>query len=241
MVPRGTSASPPWEPPSKRKNKKKMNKVSWTPKGCVPTLRPPSWQKQSGTARQTRQSLHHTIQYRKQGAQHRRHPPNTGTRKGGFQGRDGDAVGHRPLMSFNCRGNRNRQRLPIAIASARQSQHAITTYLSGINPKQSREFVWGHGEKTQSQSQKITSINWSCGTHSRGKKSIHHHRGTPLFSVCRPTPRSQSKKNYGVYHSWENKGKGYTPQVRKKGIHLRPGKRKKDGFHGGGVFFFSAQ
>ena len=27
-----------------------------------------------------------------------------------------------------------------------------------------------------------------------------HHRGTPPFSVCRPTPRSQSKKSYGVYH-----------------------------------------
>ena len=29
---------------------------------------------------------------------------------------------------------------------------------------------------------------------SRGKKSIHHHRGTPPFSVCHPTPRTQSKK-----------------------------------------------
>ena len=32
------------------------------------------------------------------------------------------------------------------------------------------------------------------------KRSIHHHRGSPLCSVCRPTPRSQSKKSYGVYH-----------------------------------------
>ena len=64
----------------------RKNKIAWTPKGCVPTLRPPSWQKQSGTARQTGQILHHTIQYRKQGAQHRRHPPNTETRQGWFPG-----------------------------------------------------------------------------------------------------------------------------------------------------------
>ena len=34
----------------------------------------------------------------------------------------------------------------------------------------------------------------------QGEKSIHHHGGTPLFSVCHPTPRSQSQKSYGVYH-----------------------------------------
>ena len=42
----------------------------------------------------------------------------------------------------------------------------------------------------------------------QGKKSIHHHRCIPPFSVCRPTPRSQSKKamvlqskkSYGVDH-----------------------------------------
>ena len=33
----------------------------------------------------------------------------------------------------------------------------------------------------------------SLAIHS-GKKSIHHHRATPPFSVCRPTPRSQQKK-----------------------------------------------
>ena len=51
----------------------------------------------------------------------------------------------------------------------------------------------------------------------RGKKSIHHHRGTPLFSVCRPTPRSQSKKRYGVYH--------FPGTTREKGIHHRSGKK----------------
>ena len=47
----------------------------------------------------------------------------------------------------------------------------------------------------------------------REKKSIHHHRGTPLFSVCRPTPRSQSKKRDGVYH--------FPGKTREKGIHHR--------------------
>ena len=46
----------------------------------------------------------------------------------------------------------------------------------------------------------------------RGKKSIHQHHGTALCSVCRPTPRSQSKKKlWCIPFSWENKGKGYTP------------------------------
>ena len=52
------------------------------------------------------------------------------------------------------------------------------------------------------------------------KKSIHHHRGTPLFSVCRPTPRLQSKKSYGVYH--------FPGKTRDKGIHHRP---RKKGIH----------
>ena len=51
----------------------------------------------------------------------------------------------------------------------------------------------------------------------RGKKSIHHHRGTPPFSVCCPTPRSQSKKSYGVYY--------FYGKTREKGIHHRSGKK----------------
>ena len=39
----------------------------------------------------------------------------------------------------------------------------------------------------------------SCGPF-REIKSMHHHRGTPPFSVRRPTPRSQSKQSYGIYH-----------------------------------------
>ena len=74
------------------------------------------------------------------------------------------------------------------------------------------------------------------------KKSIHHHRGTPLFSVCRPTPRSQSKKSYGVYHfPGKTREKGIHHRSGKKGIHHRasdPEKEKKGGLHGGGVYFF---
>ena len=82
--------------------------------------------------------------------------------------------------------------------------------------------------------------SWSLKKN-RGKKSIHHHCGTPFFSVCRPTPRSQSKKRYGAYH--------FLGETREKGIHHRSGKKgihheasdpekKKQGFHGGGVYFF---
>ena len=73
----------------------------------------------------------------------------------------------------------------------------------------------------------------------RGKKSIRHHRGTPLFSVCRPTPRSQSEKSYGVYlFRWKTREKGIHHKSEKKCIHHRtsdPEKEKKEGLHGGGV------
>ena len=77
------------------------------------------------------------------------------------------------------------------------------------------------------------------------KKSIHHHRGTPLFSVCRPTPRSQSKKeSYGVHHfPGKTREKGIHHRSGKKGIHHRasdPEKEKKEGPHGGGVYSFSS-
>ena len=58
----------------------------------------------------------------------------------------------------------------------------------------------------------------------RGKKSIHHHRGTHPFSVCRPTPRSQSKKSHGVHH--------FPGKTREKGIHHRSGKKR---IHHGGL------
>ena len=49
------------------------------------------------------------------------------------------------------------------------------------------------------------------------KNCIHHHCGTTPFSVCRPTPRSQSKQRYGVYH--------FHGKTREKGIHHRSGKK----------------
>ena len=57
-----------------------------TPKGLFRHLAHPIVRKQSGTTGQTGHSSHHTIQYRKQGAHQRRHPPNTETRKGWFPG-----------------------------------------------------------------------------------------------------------------------------------------------------------
>ena len=75
----------------------------------------------------------------------------------------------------------------------------------------------------------------------RGRRSIHHHRGTPLFSVCRPNPRSQSKNSYGVYHfPGKTRERGIHHRSGKKGIHHEasdPEKEKKEGFHGGGVYF----
>ena len=83
---------------------------------------------------------------------------------------------------------------------------------------------------------------WRIWTLYREKKSIHHHRGTPLFSVCRPTPRSQSKKSYGVYpFPGKTREKGIHHRSGKKGIHHRasdPEKEKKGGLHDGGVYFF---
>ena len=65
---------------------------------------------------------------------------------------------------------------------------------------------------------------------------VAHIHGTPPLSVCRLTPRSQSKQRYGVFpFPRENMGGGY--RSGKKGIHhrgLRPRKRKMEGFHGGG-------
>ena len=54
-------------------------------KGLFRNSGPPWFREQSGTTRQTSDDIQHTIQYRKQEAQARRHPPDTETRKGGFQ------------------------------------------------------------------------------------------------------------------------------------------------------------
>ena len=59
---------------------------------------------------------------------------------------------------------------------------------------------------------------------------IHHHRGTPLFSVCRPTPRSQSKKKTMVYTIFLGKQgkKGIHHRSGKKGIHHRASDPEKE-------------
>ena len=99
-----------------------------------------------------------------------------------------------------------------------------------------------NGKNLRPELELIESAQPSPRKFARRKKSIHHHRGTPPCSVCRPTPRSQSKKSYGVYHfPGKTREKGIHHRSRKKGIHhrgLRPRKRKKQGFHGGGVYFF---
>ena len=66
----------------------------------------------------------------------------------------------------------------------------------------------------------ITPCSRSLGDKSRGRKSIHHHRGTPLFSVCRSTPRSQSKKKrlWCAPFSWKTREKGTHHRSGKKGI-----------------------
>ena len=62
----------------------------------------------------------------------------------------------------------------------------------------------------------------------RGKKSIHHHRGTPLFSVCRLTPRSQSKKSYGAYHfPGKTRKRVYTIGPERRVYTIEPQTRKK--------------
>ena len=93
-----------------------------------------------------------------------------------------------------------------------------------------------------SSQQHCSSLELGSEAASRGKKSIHHHRGTPPFSVCRPTPRSQSKKSYGVYpFPGKTREKGIHHRSGKKGIHHRASdlqKEKKESLHGGGVYFF---
>ena len=80
--------------------------------------------------------------------------------------------------------------------------------------------------------------------HNMGKESIYHHRGTPLFSVCRPTPRSQRKtKKATVYPIFLGKqGKRvYTIGPERRVYTIEPQTRKKNkkgGLHGGGVYFF---
>ena len=60
--------------------------LSWTPKGLFRRFAHPPCKNKTG--QQDRHDITYTIPYSiaKHGAQHRRHPPNTETRKGGFRG-----------------------------------------------------------------------------------------------------------------------------------------------------------
>ena len=67
-------------------------------------------------------------------------------------------------------------------------------------------------------------------SYNRGNKSVHHHRGTPPFSVCRRPRGHRAQKSDGVYHS--------PGKTREMGIHHMSGKTGiHHFFHGGGVFF----
>ena len=98
MVPRDAIVSPPWEPPPKR-NSLYERRTQWLGlrQGCSDASPILSYKNKAG--QQDRQDRTYTVPYNiaKQGAQHRRHPPNTETTQGMVTGgRRGEAVGHRP-------------------------------------------------------------------------------------------------------------------------------------------------
>ena len=72
---------------------------------------------------------------------------------------------------------------------------------------------------------------------------MHHHRGTPFLGLS-PDGEAPDQKGYGVYHlPGKTREKGKHHRSRKKGIRHRasdPEKEKEEGFHGGGVYFFSS-
>ena len=65
---------------------------------------------------------------------------------------------------------------------------------------------------------------------------------TMLILSLSPDPEAtEPKKLWCTPFSWENKGKGIHHRFEKKGIHHRASdleKEKKEGLHGGGVYFF---
>ena len=64
----------------------------------------------------------------------------------------------------------------------------------------------------------------------------------PSFLGLSPDPEVTEQKSYGVYHfPGKTREKGIRHRSGKKGIHHRasdPVKEKKEGLHGGGVYFF---
>ena len=95
----------------------------------------------------------------------------------------------------------------------------------------------------------VNELEFNTNTHTSisllgpGKKSIHHHRGTPPFSVFVARPRGHRAKKAMVYTNFlgKTREKGVHHRPGKKGIHHRasdPEKEKKEGLHGGGVHLF---
>ena len=128
MVPRDASVSPPWEPPPIR-NSLYERRTQWLGlrQGCSDASPILSYKNQAG--QQDRQNRIYTIPYNiaEQGAQHRRHPPNTETRKGWLPGA---AAGRRSDTGpHSSQKERILLRVPsrktIAIASVFQSQQEI--------------------------------------------------------------------------------------------------------------------
>ena len=75
--------------------------MAGTPQGLFRRFAHPLLQEQSGTARQTRQNIHHTIQYRKARSAASQTPSEHRNAQGMVTGgRRGEAVGHRP--PFPC-------------------------------------------------------------------------------------------------------------------------------------------
>ena len=76
----------------------------------------------------------------------------------------------------------------------------------------------------------------------RGQKEYTPPPRDPSFLGLSPDPEVTEQKSYGVYHfPGKTREKGIHHRSGKKGIHHRasdPEKEKKEGLHGGGVYFF---
>ena len=130
-----------------------------------------------------------------------------------------------------------------------------------LSPSQSQWHLWAQTAHTNEDTEDarhfffpllLSQSRWGQAYHGSGNVTLRlwflplrtASRGTPLFSVCRPTPRSQSKKSYGVYHfPGKTRGKGIHHRSGKKGIHHRasdPEKEKKVGLHRWWCILFSS-
>ena len=82
----------------------------------------------------------------------------------------------------------------------------------------------------------------NCLKSTHGRKEYAPPPWHPSFLGLSPDPEAtEQTKLWCIPFSWENKEKCIHRRSGKKGIHhrgLRPWKWKKEGFHGGGVYFF---